>query len=141
VGVARHERNYGKRQVIENPEHRTEILELRRAARDLKGRDRLFSVAPDARELLHAWIEGGASLALQVSRAIQLLDLYGDEIFAAAVKEMKERGLRDIGALTVACDRLRRERRRPLPLEIAMPAHIEDCDVIPHDLGNYDEKR
>jgi hypothetical protein len=26
-----------------------------------------------------------------------------------------------------------------LPLEIALPAHIEDRDVIPHDLGNYDE--
>lgn len=137
--VARHERNYGKRRVIETPEHREVILKQRRAARDLKGRDRLCAVAPDTRALLSRWADGGPSLAVQVTRAIQLLDLYGDEIFAAAVKELAERGLYDIGALSVACDRLRREHRRPVPLDIHLPDHIEDHDVIPHDLGNYDE--
>jgi transposase len=137
--VARHDRNFGKRQVIEHPVHREQILKKRRAARDLKGRDRLCSVAPRARELLDRWMEGGPSLAIQVTRAIQLLDLYGDDIFALAVKELADRGLKDIGALAVACDRIRRERRKPLPLDVAIPEHIEDRDVIPHDLGNYDE--
>lgn len=47
-----------------------------------------------------------------MTRAIKLLDLYGDEVFAAAVAEIVARGLRDTGALAVACDRLRKERRR-----------------------------
>lgn len=138
--VAQHPRNYGKRQVIELPEHREAILRERRAAHNLKGRDRLVATAPDIRALLDRWATGGPSLAMQVTRAIQVLDLYGSELFALAVKELCERGLSDIGALTVACDRLRRERSRPLPFKIPFPSHIEDHDVIPHDLSNYDEK-
>jgi transposase len=138
--VARHERSYGKRQVIELPAHRSALVAERRAAADLKGRDRLRAVAPSFQVLLERWSLVGPSLAIQVTRAIKLLDLYGDEIFAAAAAELVARGLRDTGALAVACDRLRRERRRPVPVEILLPAHIEDRDVIPHDLETYDDE-
>jgi hypothetical protein len=87
----------------------------RRAAADLKGRDRLRAVAPDFGTLLERWALAGPSLAIQVTRAIKLLDLYGDEIFAAAVAELVARGLRDNGALAVACDRLRPPASRPAP--------------------------
>jgi hypothetical protein len=137
--VAQHERSYGKRQVIEVAAHRAELYAERRAARDLKGRDRLRAVAPGFPVLLERWAVSGPSLGLQVTRAIKLLDLYGDEIFAAAVGELVERGLRDTSALAVVCDRLRRERRRPVPVDVRMPEHIEDREVIPHDLGGYDE--
>jgi hypothetical protein len=137
--IANHERSYGKRQVIEQAAHRAELYAQRRAARDLKGRDRLGAVAPDFPVLLERWALSGPNLAIQVTRAIKLLDLYGDDIFAGAVAELVARGVRDISALAVACDRLRRERRRPVPLDVPLPAHIEDRDVIPHDLGGYDE--
>jgi len=42
--VARHERVWGKRQVIEVHAHRAPLIAERRAARDLKGRDRLRAV-------------------------------------------------------------------------------------------------
>jgi transposase len=137
--IARHERSYGKRQVIEQPVHRAELVAERRAARDLKGRDRLLAVAPGFSALLERWALAGPSLAIQVTRAIKLLDLYGDEIFAAAVAELVGRGLRDTSALAVACDRLRRERRRPVPFDVPLPSHIDDREVVPHDLGGYDD--
>lgn len=137
--VARHARCWGKRQVIEVPAHRAELVAERRAARDLKGRDRLRAVAPSFGVLLDRWALSGPSLAIQVTRAIKLLDLYGDEVFAAAVAEVSARGLRDTSALAVACDRLRRDRRRPVPIEVPLPPHIEDRDVIPHDLDTYDD--
>jgi transposase len=136
--IARHERSYGKRQVIEQPAHRAELVAQRRAARDLKGRDRLLAVAPGFAVLLERWALAGPSLAIQVTRAIKLLDLYGDDIFAAAVAELVRRGLRDTSALAVACDRLRQQRRRPMPVDVLLPAHIEDREVVPHDLGGYD---
>ncbi len=139
TAVARHERSYAKRQVIELPEHRARLVAERRAARDLKGRDRLRAVAPDFAVLLERWALSGPSLGLQVTRAIKLLDLYGDEIFAAAITEIVTRGLRDTSALAVACDRLRRERRRPVPIDIPLPAHADDREVVPHDLGGYDD--
>ena len=62
-----------------------------------------------------------------------------DTNFAAAVAEIVARGLRDTGALAVACDRLRVERRRPVPVDIHLPAHADDRDVVPHDLETYDD--
>ena len=137
--VAQHSRCFGKRQVIEVPAHRVALVTDRRAAADLKGRDRLRATAPNFSVLLERWALSGPSLAIQVTRAIKLLDLYGDEVFAAAVTEMVGRGLRDTSALAVACDRLRRERHRPLPIDIELPAHLEDRDVVPHDLETYDD--
>jgi transposase len=137
--VARHERCYGKRRIIELAAHRAELVAERRAAADLKGRDRLRAVAPDFAVLLERWALAGPSLAIQVTRAIKLLDLYGDDVFAAAVAELVARGLRDTGALAVACDRLRRERRQPVPVAIPLPAHVDDTDVVPHDLEDYDD--
>lgn len=137
--VAQHERCFGKRQVIESAAHRQSLLVERRAARDLKGRDRLRAVAPNFSTLLERWALAGPSLGLQVTRAIKLLDLYGDDVFAAAVTELVDRGLQDTSALAVACDRLRRERHRPLPIDVQLPAHLEDHDVIPHDLEIYDD--
>ncbi len=141
VAVARHERSYGKRQIIEVAAHRAALVAERRAAADLKGRDRLRAAAPEFGTLLERWALAGPSLAIQVTRAIKLLDLYGEAIFAAAVAELVARGLRDTGALAVACDRLRRDLRRPVPLSIPLPAHIDDRDVIPHDLETYDDDR
>jgi hypothetical protein len=138
--VARHERCYGRRQVLESPAHRAEIVDQRRAAADLKGRDRLLAVAPDFATNLGRWALAGPSLAIQVTRAIKLLDLYGDDLFAAAVSEIAARGLRDVSALAVACDRLRRAQNRPVPVDIPLPAHAIDRDVVPHDLDKYDER-
>jgi transposase len=136
--VARHERSYGKRQVLEQPAHRAELVAERRAAADLKGRDRLRAVAPEFGVLLERWTQTGPSLGILVTRAIKLLDLYGDEIFATATSEIVARGLRDTSALAVACDRLRRDRHRPVPIEIPLDPD-EDREVVPHNLEDYDD--
>lgn len=137
--VAEHVRSWGRKQVVELPQHRQRLVEERQAARDLKGRDRLRAVAPAFSVLLERWTVSGPSLGLQVTRAIKLLDLYGDEVFSAAVGEVVARGLRDNGALAVACDRLRRDKHRPVPVDIPLPAHVVDRDVVPHDLETYDD--
>lgn len=138
--IATHPRSYGKRQCLEQPAHRAAIVAQRRAASELKGRDRLRAVAPAFPTLLERWVASGPSLALLVTRAIKLLDLYGDELFAAAVHEVVALGLQDISALAVACDRLRRDRHRPLPMTVPLATHIQDRDVIPHNLETYDDR-
>jgi hypothetical protein len=69
--VAEHPRNWGRRQVIEDPVHRVELVAQRRAARDLKGRDRLHAVAPAFGQLLARWTATGPTLGLRVTRAIK----------------------------------------------------------------------
>lgn len=137
--VAEHSRSWGKRQLLERPEHRATLVAERKAARDLKGRDRLRAVAPDIDRLLERWAVAGRSLAIRITRTIQLLDLYGEDVFAAAVSDLVARGLTDVGALAMACEKHRKDLRRPLPLPLALPAHLDDTDVIPHRLESYDE--
>ncbi|MBX3246139.1 MAG: hypothetical protein KF901_03045 [Myxococcales bacterium] len=72
-----------------------------------------------------------------VVRTNKLLDLYGAPVVAAAVTELLERGGHDLGALAILCEQRRTRPRRLLPVELA--PHVVDRDVIPHDLGGYDD--
>jgi len=137
--LAEHARSWGRRQIFEKPEHRAALVAERRAARDLKGRDRLRAVVPTFDRIVERWAVSGSSLGLRVTRSIKLLELYGDHVFAAAVADLDARGLADVGALAIACEQHRKDRRRPVPVELVLPAHLDDADVVPHDLGAYDE--
>lgn len=137
--VAAHPRCWGRRQMIERPEHRAEILKLKRAAQELKGRDRLRALIPSIDTLYGRWIEAGRSLRHATAFANRLLDLYGEAIFIHAVTEILARGLHDPGALAQLCEQQRRARSRPVPVEIALPRHTLDRDVIPHNLEDYDD--
>lgn len=137
--VARHERCWGRRQVISDPSHRDSLLAQRPAARDLRGRDRLRVVCPRVDELLARCVDHGRLVGPAVSKLSHLLGLYGDHTFVLAVDDVLDAGSSNISALVVACERRRRERGQPVPLDVAMPAHIPDRDVIPHSLEDYDE--
>ncbi len=139
--VADHARSWGKKQLVEKSEHRTSLVAERKAAAQLKGRDRLRTVAPSFDRVLDRWSAAGGSLAVRVTRAIRLLDLYGDDVFAAAVTDVVHRELSDIGALAMACEKHRKDRRRAVPVELVLPDHLDDAEVIPHDLERYDAKR
>jgi transposase len=137
--VARHSRSFGRHQVIEDPAHRAELLRERRGARDLKGRDRLRAAAPRVDELLARWVDDGRVLGVMCFRLGRVLDLYGATVFGAAVGDVLDRGATDFGALSVACEQRRRQQARPIPIDVSLPAHIPDRDVIPHALEDYDE--
>jgi transposase len=137
--IAEHARSWGRREVIEVPEHRAALVADRRAARALKGRDRLRAVAPMFDRIVARWGASGSALGRRVSQAIKLLELYGDHVFAAAVADIDSRQLADVGALAIACEHRRKDKKRPVPIELVLPDHLDDADVVPHDLESYDE--
>jgi transposase len=137
--IAQHARVWGRRQVIEIAEHRAALVAERRAARELKGRDRLRAVVPTFDRIVERWGKSGSALGRRVSHAIKLLELYGDHVFAAAAADIDVRGLADVGALAIACEHRRKDKKRPVPIELVLPDHLVDADVIPHDLESYDE--
>jgi transposase len=139
TAIAEHARSWGRRQVFEIPAHRAALVAERKAARELKGRDRLRAVAPMFDRIVERWGVTGSSLGRRVCQAIKLLDLYGDHVFAAAAADIDARGLADVGALAVACEQRRKDRKRPVPIELVLPDHLDDADVVPHDLESYDE--
>lgn len=136
--VAMHPRCWGRRQTIEDPDHRSELVAQRRAARASKGRDRMTTVAPECSTLFQRWLEDGHHLPTHVARTLKLLDLYDEAVFHAAVQQAVADDIRDPSALVVICDRFHRESKRPNPISVQVPDHVEDCDVIPHALSAYD---
>ena len=119
--------------------HRAQILEHKRAARDLKGRDRLRVEVPEIDALLARWLDAGRNMGNAVARTIVALNLYGAEVLRAAIAEALTRGTADPGALGLLCEQHRRRARQPVPTPVSFGAHVRDNDVIPHDLGGYDE--
>jgi len=139
--VGKHERSWGKHQRIEDPEHRRELLEQKRAARIPKMRDRLLAQIAGIDALYTRWVDVGRNVGLMTARTGKLLDLYGAEVLTTAVADILARGLHDPGALALRCEQARRAAGAPIPIALELGAHVPDCDVIPHDLGNYDRPR
>lgn len=137
--VAMHRRVWGRGERVERREHRQTTLRQKPGARDLKARDRLLAVAPKIDRLFERWLEDGHNVGSLVARASSLLDLYGDEILAKAVAEAIVRGTFDVGALAMLCETARKQAARPVSLPVPLGRHVPDRDVIPHDLGGYDE--
>lgn len=138
--VAQHARCWGKHQRIEDPVHRRELLEHKRAARVPKGRDRLLAEVAGIDALYTRWVDVGRNIGLMTVRVGKLLDLYGAEILTKAVADVLARGLHDPGALALRCEEARRLVDKPMPIAIELGPHVPDCDVIPHDLGQYDRR-
>ena len=135
--VGTHARSWGKNRVIEAPEHRAALLATKRGARDGKGRDRLRSEVPDIEQLMRLWLEDGRNVGSLVARTTKLLDLYGATVLKTAVEELLAKKSHDYGALAILCEKQRTRTRRVLPVQLA--PHVVDRDVIPHDLGGYDD--
>jgi transposase len=139
--VARHARSYGRRRTIEDPAHRQALIDEKRAASEAKGRDRLRALVPNIDALYERWVHAGRNVGNMTGQVIRLLDLYGDDLFAAAVAEVIARGTHDPGAIAVLCEHKRRLRQRPVPMDFELGSHVPDKDVVHHDLETYDGKR
>lgn len=139
--VAKHERSWGKHQRIEDPEHRRELLEQKRAGRISKMRDRLLAQIPGIDALYTRWVDLGRNVGLMTARTGKLLELYGADVLAKAVTDVLACGLHDPGALALRCEQARRAAGAPMPVTLELGAHVSDCEVIPHDLGTYDRPR
>jgi len=137
--VARHPRSWGRNQWHELPEHRATLVKEKRAARDLKGRDRLRAEIPDIEPLFERWFLAGRNIGSMVARTVGLLDAYGASVLRDAVADMLARDTHDPGAMAILCEQRRRRRGDKPPLIVTLGAHVQERDVIPHDLGGYDE--
>jgi len=137
--VARHDRCWGRKQVIEQHEHRRELLAERRRARAVKGRDRLRAEVPAIGLILERWLERDFNLGSMVARTVKLLDIYGSGVLRAAVDDMLARGLVDIGAMAVLCEQHRQRRGGQAISVLELAPHVPERDVVPHDLGGYDD--
>lgn len=137
--VARHARCWGRRQVVENPEHREALLALKRNAQEAKGQDKLRAAVPGIEALFLRWLESGRNMGSLTARTVKLLESYGPTLLSEAVAEVLSRGTHDPGALAAMCEQRRLALRQPAPVEIHLGSHVPDKDVLPHSLESYDD--
>ena len=137
--IARHPRCWGRHQVIESRVHRDALVAEKKKARDLKGRDRLRAEIPQIDALIDRWVDAGRNVGSMIAATITLLDAYGASVLREVVSEMVARGTHDRGAMAILCEQKRKRRAGPAPTIIELGAHVVERDVVPHDLGGYDE--
>ncbi len=114
-------------------------LEARRLPRPLLEPNRLRVEVPEIEDLLPRWIDAGRNLGSMVGFTIKLLDAYGPAILRAVVADMLARGVHVRGAMAILCEQRRRRRQGPAPVVIELGQHVVEREVIPHDLGGYDD--
>jgi transposase len=140
IVFATHPRCWDEKQVIEDPAHIEELARDKRAAHELRGRDRLRASCPSADAFIEALAQRGENLGGHVSRLLALLDRYGAPELEAALKDALGRGA--IGAASVAhvLDQRARARKRPPRLDVVLPddPRVRDLRVTPHALSAYD---
>jgi transposase len=136
--VALHARSFGRRQKLEDPKHRAEIIRRKQTVAPSMKRDHLRAVCPDIETLVERWVIAGRNVGSMSVLTYRLLDLYGIDIFTQAIAEAISRGTHDPGAIGVLCEKFRQSTEKPVPIEVPLGEHIPDREVIPHDMGGYD---
>jgi transposase len=138
--VARHARSYGTGDVIEEPAHVEQLVRQKRAARELKGRDRLRAAVPETDPLFEVLALRGDNLGGNTSRLLGLLDDYGAEELRAAVIEAVQREAFGAGSVAHILEQRRRARGLAPPIRVELPddPRVRDLRVTPHRLEDYD---
>jgi hypothetical protein len=138
--VARHERSWDKKQVVENPAHLAALARVKRAAHELRGRDLLRTVCKSADALLSALAERGENLGGHTQRLLGLLDRYGARELDRAVQDVLARGAYSADAVAHVLDQRARKRKQPPPLQTLLPddPRIRDMRIPQHSLTEYD---
>lgn len=139
IEVARHVRSYERHRVVESPEHIGALSKEKRAARELRGRDRLRASCASADALLGEIARRGQIVAPHTTRLCALLDRYGAAELDAAILVAIDRGAFSAEAIAHLCDQRRRARNAPPPVFVEHhDARVRELRVKPHELGGYD---
>jgi transposase len=138
--VARHMRSYDRAAVVEDAAHLAALAKQKRRAHELRGRDRLRSVCPQAEAFVDALARRGEPLAAHVNRLTVLLDRYGAAEVDFALAEALARGAISAPSVAHILDQRARKRSAPPPIDVVLPddPRVRDLRVTPHALAPYD---
>jgi len=138
--VAHHRRSYESGACVEDPSHIESLVEWKKAARELKGRDRLRATVPETDALFDVLALRGDNMGYHTSRLLRLLDAYGAEELRQATRTAIEREAYSSGSIAHVLEQRRRERglRPPMAVDLPDDPRVRDLRVIPHRLEAYD---
>jgi transposase len=140
VEIARHERCFDRRRFIEDRAHVEALAERKNGAFTATRKDRLASLAPEARMYLQEVARRRIGLENEIKRLQRLVTLYGEtEVAGGMAKALAARtfGARYVRALI---DQARFARGLGEPPEPVVTGHhaADHVHVTPHNLETYD---
>jgi len=138
--VAHHRRSYESGACVEDPAHIESLVEWKKAARELKGRDRLRAAVPETDALFDVLALRGDNMGYHTSRLLRLLDAYGAEELRQATRTAIECEAYSSGSIAHVLEQRRRERglRPPMAVDLPDDPRVRDLRVTPHRLEDYD---
>jgi len=141
TGIAEHRRCWDRHQVIEDPQHRQELLEQKRRAMGSSPSGRLRLAVPESETLLDEAFRRGESIGRSTTQLLELLDDYGAEALRWAIGLALERQTPRVSSVAWLLQQRRRSEklRRTRPVDLGRRPDLADLHVQPHDSEIYDE--
>lgn len=137
--VASHARSFDSATVIEDPAHVEALVRAKKNASGIKARDRLRIAVPICATLIERLAERGENLGHHTARLLKLLDEYGPPELTIAVSEVLERDALGSGSVAHILETRRRRKGLKPPIGMHLPDHLQNLDVAPHNLEDYDD--
>ncbi len=139
--IATHRRSYGRGELVEAPEHRRALLELRRKAQSSSAMQQLAARLPEAEHFIECAFNKGESPRGLVRKLLLLLDDYGKSELRAAIRLALERHTPRLSSLAWLLKKRRAasKQKRPLPLTLGHRPELTELVIQPQDPEVYDE--
>jgi len=139
--IATHRRSYGRGELVEAPEHRKALLELRRRAQSSSAMQQLAAQLPEAERFLESAFDKGESPRKLVQKLLLLLDDYGKNELRAVIHLALERNSPRLSSLAWLLKKRRSASnlKRPLPLTLGHRPELTEIVIQPQDPEVYDE--
>jgi transposase len=139
--VASHRRSYDRHKPVEAPEHHQAVLEQKRKALGCTPSGRLAVLVPESQAFLQEAFQRGESTAHLAPQLLRLLDDYGAQELALALREALDRHTPRYSSVAFILTRRHRQLQRsvPLPVHLSQRPELEDMSVPHPSLEVYDE--
>lgn len=132
--IAVHRRSFDRGEVLEAPEHRKALLELRKKAQTSLGLGRLQALLPEAQLFLEKAFEKGESPRGIVPRRLLLLDDYGPHELRAAIQVVLERNTPRLSSLAFVLKKRHTARKQSSRFPVQLDHRPELADLSTSNL-------
>jgi transposase len=138
--VARHKRSFDRDQQLEDPSHIEKLIEVKAAAKQHRGLDRLSYAVPSSRALFEKAALHGQNLGGLTTGLLKVLDQYGQEETELAVQQVLASDATHVSAVRQVLERRHREKGLPPPIAVQLPEdpRIHNLVINPQSLADYD---
>jgi transposase len=135
--IARHTRQYGRRQDIEDPDHAKGLIAQRRRANEQRLLLRFLALSPDAAAYYTGLEERRFNARHHVRKILALAEIYSVDLVARAISDGLAFEAFSAEYISNILETRTRALPEPGPLQITRRHDLLDIDIDPPDLNAY----